>query len=100
MELSPQHPVVNAFILQDYVEAAHCVHQASKLDLLEEGSHLASRDGHLYRTTTAQELLMLAQQGGASYPVGSAGRALVIVRRKVGIDVAMLAIDWDLTGTT
>ena len=67
MELSPQHPGVNAFILQRYIEAAHRVHQASMLNLLEQESHLALRDGvHLYGTATAQDLLMLAQQGGAT----------------------------------
>ena len=50
LELSPQHPDVNAFILRDYVEAAHRVHQASMLNLLEEESDLALRDGvHLGR---------------------------------------------------
>ena len=67
MELRPQHPDANAFILQDYVEAAHRAHQASKLNLLEQESHLALRDGvHRYGTATAQDLLMLAQQGGAT----------------------------------
>jgi hypothetical protein len=68
-ELMYQHPDVNAFILREYVEAAHRAHQASRLSLLEEGSRLeAALRGavHLYGTATAQEMLMLAQQAGAT----------------------------------
>ena len=67
MELVRQHPDVNWFILQGYVEAVHRAHQASMLNLLEQEIHIALRDGvHRYGTATAQDLLMLAQQGGAT----------------------------------